>query len=138
MHKEIRGTDMQWLAEGWWGFYFRRRKLGKVKGYEPIALIAALVGPMLLFAAFFIAGGLFERSEPDVLSALPDWALAIMVIGAILGVIGFILLFRMGSIERRERETFVDYVIDQWEEGSRDLPDAEGIAEYLKKRELMG
>jgi len=134
MHKELKGTDIQWLAEGWWSHYFKYRACSKANTTGVLAIVAVLVGLALLLTGFIASGHLLDAAN-DV--PLPTWVVALFAIGGVALLAAFVLFMRVSDIERRERDKFVDYVTDRWEEGCRDIPDAETVADYLKSRSLL-
>lgn len=140
MHKEIKGTDMQWLAEGCWDFYFKHRRLSNARRYGTIAMVLLPLG-MLMVAIGFIAAVNLACPETDYLrsmfSEFSEWVPPNIAVGGVLALIAFVLLSKEGAIERRERDKFVDHIIDQWEEGNKELPDNEAVAEYLKNQNLL-
>ena len=131
MHTEIRPTDVQWLAEGWWRHYHKhRRGTGNILGIT--AVIALILG-----AAFVLAGLVnMPTPVPSVAADNPPWAIAMIVAGAALVLAALLLFFRADSKDERAEDKFLDYVLDQWEQGNTSLPDVEMVAEYLKQQEL--
>lgn len=137
MHKEIRGTDLQWLAEGWWRHYFKHRRLSKITAHIVIGAPSLILGGILLLAGFAaVILALPDTPPVSPPASLPTWGIVCFVIAAVTILLGLVLSFKAQSIERREEDKFIDYVIDAWEAGNQDIPDIEMIAEYLKQQEL--
>jgi len=132
MHKEIRPTDVQWLAEGWWKYHFRHKTISNAKTPTILGITAITIGLVLLLVAL-LANPVISFDPAEA----PSWIITLLVIGIILILVSVGLFATASSIESRERERFVDHVCDRWEEGNTELPDTEDIAEYLKHRELL-
>ncbi|MBV6343023.1 hypothetical protein [Candidatus Magnetobacterium casense] len=129
MHKEIRETDVQWLAIGSWRHYFKHRDLSCAVSQLTAAMITIVIGAALVFIGLF--------SVPtEVDTPVPSHVIAMLAIGAVLVIIAIILYIMAAITERREEDRFVDYILDEWEDGGMHIPDSETVAEYLKNREL--
>jgi len=129
MHTEIRPTDAQWLAQGWWRHYHKHRRPRRVAALNTAAMILLVVGVAIFFGGF-VAG--FSVDDPFS----HPYILAITGTGLALGATGIILCFHADTRDHSEEDRFLDYVLDQWEQGDTSLPDNEMVAEYLKQQEL--
>jgi len=128
MHKEIRPTDIQWLAQGWWRHYYKHKMSPGTAIHSTVSAITIGLGIVLVFIGLIASDG----AETPLL----PYIVVILVVGGLLMATAVILYIMAATIERQEEDKFIDYVADQWEAGSKDLPDTETVAEYLKIREL--
>jgi len=129
MHKEIRPTDIQWLAQGWWRHYYKHKMSPSTAIHSTLSAITMGLGMVLIVIGLLASDGWAEVP-------LPSYIVAILIVGGALMATAVILYIMAATIDRQEEDKFIDYVADQWEAGSKDLPDTETIAEYLKIREL--
>ena len=132
MHKEMRATDVQWLAGGWWRQYHKHRALNEARVPGIMAAVTVVLGVVLIII------GIIGMPPPghDVGVENPPWTIAMVGVGGVVLVVALVLYFRADQITRNAEDRFTDYVLDQWEQGERALPDIETVAEYLKQQEL--
>lgn len=127
MHNELRETDIKWIAEGYWLEQFRWRFHPRVKIPWLIALITCVAG-----VAIAVANTV--DSANDVMVASGPSAVAGVAVALVLVGVGF---FLKGIVTTQaEKEQFIAHIIDEWERGTRQIPDAKAVAEFLKHREV--
>ena len=127
MHSELRGTDIEWVARGYWGRRFTGRLHPKVKTSWLVALITFVAGVAVLIGAMVDeANTAIVESGP---SATTGVAIALVLVG-----LGF---FLKGQFTYEAAQTeFTDHAVAQWEVGNHQIPDAETVEEFINHREV--
>lgn len=118
--RELTGTDVKWLAKGYWDHYFVWRTHPKAK----LAAIISGAAAVLFVILLLISAELYPMGVSAMLST--PALLAVLVCGLSLLWTVFIWL--------KEREAFLDYAQRAWEE-QKLLPNRDVVIAFVHRKE---
>lgn len=114
---QITGTDIRWVAKGYWEKYFAYRMY-------PGSLLqfASAIGSFIILIIMAIASNAFDEHVPLAYSIIM-FLLFVAAAGlAIWGVIRY----------SRAKEEFIDNCANEWEHGKLIVPNFDAVIEYSK------
>lgn len=122
MHNELKQTDIKFVAEGCWYNYFRWNWLPEVKIPWLVALITFVAGLAV------ILGHIVDSANSAVVESGPS-ATGDIAAALVLVALGF---FIWGIFIRdKAKDQFVTSVLDRWEDGNHEIPDAGTVEEFI-------
>jgi len=120
MHSELRGTDIKWIAKGYWGNRFTNRVHPKVKADWLVAVVTGAIGIVVLLVSA-CAYSVSETTGPDPIAGV---GIALVLVG-----LGFFLKGQFAY--EAELNKFADKTVAAWESGNHQIPDAETVEESI-------
>jgi len=124
--RELTGTDIRWIAKGYWEKYFVWRIHPKVK--TPLA-VAVLLGVLFFITAIASSASVAPGEQAPIGVILPV---------ALTGIFLVIAIFWSLNTYCGCRDEFIDRAVQQWEKGSHEIPDYDSILKHLDEENRSG
>ena len=122
-HKQITGTDISWLAEGYWRRYFNWRIYPVVRYF----VLTATVSFFITFTLLLISGSYAAAdSIPAVIPITMFIFLVVFLFSGTLAVVRF----------QGDRQDFIDDCVNRWEKGDPVLPGFDTVKRYTNSKRL--
>lgn len=135
MREQLTGTDIRYIAKGYWKHHFRW-------GFHPQAKASLLTALITFLAGLAVLGGYLvdqysapsaaTNSTPQVATSAGPSAISFVAMALILIAAGFFLK-GVWTIDR-EQDKFLDSVTAKWESGDKSLPDTNTVTQFLERR----
>lgn len=123
MKEQLTARDIQYIAEGCWRHNFNYKFHQVVKTPLTIAAITGIAGLATVIAE------IADRSN-DAVERIGPSVTSFVGISLVIVALGFFLW--ADWLSSRERERFIDYAVENWENGEKTIPTTEFLNEFLK------
>jgi len=132
MHSELTGTDIRYIAKGYWRHKFKWGFHPRVKLSMIIALVTFVAGIAVVVGDFVdtpTTTSTATNSTIEVMASSSPSAVIFVAMALVLVALGFFL--RGMYVLESEEDKFLDSVTAHWEAGDKSIPSAKTVAEFL-------
>lgn len=132
MKEQLTGTDIRYIAQGYWRHTFNWGFHPRVKTPAVIALVSFLAGIAAVIGDLIdnplIAPMTGNSTATTVVPHTPSAAIFVAV-ALVLVAAGFFV--KAMYVADPEKAKFLDSVTTRWESGDKSIPDAETVTKFL-------